>query len=60
MFIFQRVILPPKALAGLGLTAFMSTMASGRFLGDWLATKWGIRRMLQISGTLTATGLVDL
>ncbi len=55
---FQRVVLPPKALAGLGLTAFMSTMASGRFLGDWLATKWGIRRMLQISGTLTATGLV--
>jgi MFS family permease len=55
---FQRVILPPKALAGLGLTAFMSTMASGRFLGDWLTTKWGIRRILQISGTLTATGLV--
>ena len=55
---FQRVILPPKALAGLGLTAFMSTMASGRFLGDWLTTKWGIRRMLQISGTLTTTGLL--
>jgi len=55
---FQRVVLPPKALAGLGLTAFMSTMASGRFLGDWLATKWGIRRLLQISGILTATGLL--
>jgi MFS family permease len=55
---FQRVILPPKALAGLGLTAFMSTMASGRFFGDWLATKWGIRRLLQISGALTATGLL--
>jgi MFS family permease len=55
---FQRIILPPKALAGLGLTAFMSTMASGRFFGDWLATKWGIRRLLQISGTLTATGLL--
>jgi MFS family permease len=55
---FQRIILPPKALAGLGLTAFMSTMASGRFFGDWLATKWGIRRLLQISGALTATGLL--
>lgn len=55
---FQKIILPPKALAGLGLTAFMSTMASGRFLGDWLTTKWGIRRMLQFSGTLTATGLL--
>lgn len=55
---FQKIILPPKALAGIGLTAFMSTMASGRFLGDWLATKWGIRLMLQFSGTLTATGLL--
>ena len=55
---FQRVIHPPKALAGLGLTAFMCTMASGRFLGDWLATRWGIRRMLQFSGTLTALGLL--
>lgn len=55
---FQRIIFPPKALAGIGLTAFMSTMASGRFLGDWLATRWGIRRMLQFSGTLTATGLL--
>ena len=55
---FQKVILPPKALAGLGLTAFMCTMASGRFLGDWLATRWGIRRMLQFSGILTATGLL--
>lgn len=55
---FQRVIHPPRALAGLGLTAFMCTMASGRFLGDWLATRWGIRRMLQFSGTLTATGLL--
>jgi MFS family permease len=55
---FQKIIFPPKALAGLGLTAFMSTMASGRFLGDWLATRWGIRCMLELSGTLTATGLL--
>jgi MFS family permease len=55
---FQKVILPPKALAGIGLTAFAFTMASGRFLGDWLATKWGIRHILQLSGTLTASGLL--
>jgi MFS family permease len=55
---FQKVIFPPKVLAGIGLTAFMSTMASGRFLGDWLATKWGIRRILQLSGSLTASGLL--
>jgi hypothetical protein len=55
---FQKVIHPPQGLVAIGYTAFMSTMASGRFLGDWLATKWGIKRILQISGTLTATGLL--
>jgi MFS family permease len=55
---FQKVIQPPHGLVAIGYTAFMSTMASGRFLGDWLATKWGIRRILQISGTLTAAGLL--
>ena len=55
---FKQVIIPPKALAGIGLTAFMFTMASGRFLGDWLATKWGMRRMLRFSGILTTTGLL--
>jgi MFS family permease len=55
---WQRVVLPPRALAGLGLTAFSFTMAAGRFIGDGLATRWGIRRMLQISGGLTAAGLL--
>lgn len=55
---FQKVIQPPHGLVAIGYTAFMSTMASGRFLGDWLATKWGIKRILQISGTLTAAGLL--
>ena len=55
---WQRVVLPPKALMGLGLTAFSFTMAGGRFVGDRLATRWGIRRMLQVSGGLTACGLL--
>jgi MFS family permease len=55
---WQRVVLPPKMLMGLGLTAFSFTMAGGRFVGDMLATRWGIRRMLQVSGGLTAVGLL--
>jgi MFS family permease len=43
---------------GLGLTAFSFTMAGGRFVGDALATRWGIRRILQVSGGLTACGLL--
>ena len=55
---WQHVVSPPQALAGLGLTAFSFTMAGGRFVGDMLATRWGIRRILQVSGGLTAAGLL--
>jgi MFS family permease len=55
---FQTVIQPPKALVAAGLTAFTATMATGRFVGDWMATKWGIKRILQGSGLLTALGLL--
>lgn len=55
---FQKVIQPSKELVGIGLTAFTATMATGRFVGDWLATRWGIRRILQVSGSLTAAGLL--
>ncbi|HVS96128.1 MAG TPA: MFS transporter [Puia sp.] len=55
---FQKVVHPPKGLVAIGYTAFMCTMASGRFIGDWLTTRWGIRRILRISGLLTATGLL--
>jgi MFS family permease len=55
---FQNVVHPPKALVAIGYTAFMSTMASGRFVGDWLITRWGMRRVLRLSGTLTAAGLL--
>ncbi|GGA83157.1 MFS transporter [Puia dinghuensis] len=55
---FHEVIHPPALLAGAGLTAFMSTMASGRFFGDWVTTRLGVKRILQISGSLTATGLL--
>jgi MFS family permease len=55
---FQKVIQPAPALIAAGYTAFMATMATGRFVGDWFATKVGIKRILQISGMLTATGLL--
>jgi MFS family permease len=42
---------------GAGYTAFMSTMALGRFGSDWLAGQLGARRVIQLSGLLTAAGL---
>jgi MFS family permease len=55
---FKKVIAAPIALQGAGFTAFMFTMAGGRFVADWFAHRFGLKRTLQISGTLTTTGLL--
>jgi len=55
---FKKVVLAPTALMGAGFTAFMCTMAGGRFIADWFAKKFGLKRILQVSGSLTVTGLL--
>jgi MFS family permease len=55
---FKKVIKAPDGTAGIGYAAFMSTMASFRFIADWLTTRLGARRVLQLSGALTASGLL--
>ncbi|GAC1437944.1 MAG: MFS transporter [Sediminibacterium sp.] len=55
---FQKVVAVPKELTTLGYAAFMSTMAGGRFIGDWLTLKLGIQRMLQCSGIVITSGLL--
>ncbi|MEJ7692020.1 MFS transporter [Daejeonella sp.] len=47
-----------KAEPGAGYTAFMIAMASGRFIADWLTHKIGVKRVLQLSGSLTVLGLL--
>lgn len=42
----------------IGYVAFTLTMAAGRFLGDWLVTKHGVKRILQMSGVLISAGLM--
>ncbi|WP_207513430.1 MFS transporter [Longitalea luteola] len=54
---FQKVVEAPKGLIPLGYTAFMSTMAGGRFIGDKLITRLGTLRILQLSGLVIACGL---
>ncbi|MDN3580967.1 MFS transporter [Mucilaginibacter flavus] len=54
---FKKVVLAPTAMVGIGFTAFMATMAGGRFVADWFAHRFGLKRTLQVSGSLTATGL---
>jgi MFS family permease len=54
---FLKVVNPDAAWVTVGYTAFMCTMASGRFVGDWVSHKLGMKRMLQLSGIMTAGGL---
>jgi MFS family permease len=54
---FRKVVEVPKGLTTLGYTAFMCTMAGGRFVGDWLTTRLGTKHMLQWSGIIIASGL---
>jgi MFS family permease len=55
---FKKVVESPASYATLGYVAFTATMATGRFVGDWLVTKFGVKRMLQLSGTFISSGLL--
>jgi MFS family permease len=55
---FQKVVSVPLAYTTLGYVAFMSSMASGRFIADWVVTRIGVKKVLQISGTVICTGLL--
>lgn len=55
---FQKVVAVPKEITTLGYAAFMSTMAGGRFVGDWLVTRIGKQKVLQGSGIVIVAGLL--
>lgn len=55
---FDKVLNVPASYRTLGYIAFMSSMASGRFIADWLVTKFSVKDMLQASGIIIAIGLL--
>ncbi len=55
---FQKVVKVPESQTPLGYVAFMSSMAAGRFVADWLVTKFSVKPILQFSGLVIATGLL--
>jgi len=55
---FKNIVHSPASLVTIGYVAFTGNMALGRFLGDRLVTKFGVKRMLQFSGALITTGLL--
>jgi MFS family permease len=54
---FRDIVRAPQNLITVGLTTFTITMATGRFVADWLVTRFGVTRVLQLSGTLITVGL---
>ncbi|MBD0288638.1 MAG: MFS transporter, partial [Flavisolibacter sp.] len=54
---FQKVVQVNENWIGAGYTAFMCTMATGRFIADYVAGNIGIKKTIQLSGLLIATGL---
>lgn len=54
---FKDVVQAPASLVILGYTSFMIMMASGRFVADYLISKIGRKRLLQICGVMISAGL---
>ena len=54
---FQNVVKSPKEFITFGYVAFTAAMATGRFIGDSMVTKLGIKKVLQLSATFISTGL---
>lgn len=54
---FKDIVQAPGALVILGYTSFMVTMASGRFLSDFLVRKFGSKKVLIVSGITISVGL---
>lgn len=54
---FKDVVEAPASLVVLGYTSFMIMMAAGRFMADRLISRFGRKRLLQISGLMISGGL---
>jgi len=55
---FLKVIKASAHLRTLGYVCFMSAMATGRFFGDILITRFGEKKVLQLSGIIISSGLM--
>jgi len=54
----EKVVGVKQDLIGYGLSAFLFSMAAGRFLSDWTVRRLGPKSTLIVSGTLSCLGLI--
>ncbi|MFY7898685.1 MAG: MFS transporter [Chitinophagaceae bacterium] len=55
---FSKVVQLPDTKITIGYIAYLSAMVLGRFLGDWLVTTFGEKKIIQLSSILIAFGFV--
>lgn len=55
---YEVVINPRHELIRMGYIAYMCTMVCGRFMADGMVTRFGVIRVLEVSGLLIALGLL--
>lgn len=55
---FESIVQPPEGLVRLGYIVFMLMMSAGRFAADRLVVRFGIQKILRVSGIIIATGLL--
>ncbi len=55
---FEKVVKAPKELTRMGYISFMCAMAGGRFISDAFVTRYGTKRILQLSGIIIVTGML--
>ena len=55
---FRKAVGSPKAEATAAFAVYMIAMTTGRFAGDRIVGKWGIRQLLRVSGVLIFIGLL--
>ncbi|MEJ1238113.1 MFS transporter [Chryseolinea sp. T2] len=54
----SKVVQATRDHAAMGYSAFMIAMTTMRFMADAIAARFGLRRTLQLSGSLATTGLL--
>ncbi|WP_375434717.1 MFS transporter [uncultured Hymenobacter sp.] len=54
---FEKAVHMSKETATIGFAVYMVAMTVGRFSGDWLANRFGVKPMLHYSGLLMTCGL---
>lgn len=55
---FQKIVNAPEKWVGLGYTTFMISMAGTRFLADNFTKKYGIKKVIRVSGLFTVAGFL--